>query len=88
MSVEKPAVENILTLARASAKARKTTVSAISRIAHGDSRALGQLADGSGSITLRKYESAMTWLRDPMNWPDGHKIPSEPWRMVRRKNGE
>lgn len=75
-------VDNLLRLARALAKARGVSLNAVSRAAHGDSPAFAKLEGGEGSITVRKYDEAMIYLRDPANWPAGSKIPTphEPWR--------
>lgn len=88
--LEPVAVGNLLKLAKALAKASGRTLSAISRSAHGDGRCLDQLAKGTGSITLRKHDEAMLYLQDPMNWPNGAKIPTvdEPWRRAARTRGD
>lgn len=80
-NLEPAAVNNLLKLATACATARGVGLARISTLCHGDSRTLGYLESGEGSITLRKYDEAMAWLRKPSNWPKGSKIPkiSEPW---------
>lgn len=87
--LESVAVDNLLTLARALAQARrrrrhKCSLRTVSRACHGDASALPNLARGAGSITLRKYDEAMGWLLDPKNWPEGAAIPRvrEPWSSI------
>ncbi len=70
------AIEDLLLLARACAKARGCQITTISRLSHGDPPAITNLIDGTGSITLRKHTHTMEWLQDPINWPDGWKIPA------------
>ncbi len=78
------AADSLLTLARAMSRARDVSLDRVSYLAHGDSPALGKLANGTGSITLRKWGSAMTWLSDRKNWPKGTK-PPKVWRPPQLK---
>lgn len=89
-NLETVAVKNLLTLASACAEARGTGLARISTLCHGDSRTLGYLEKGSGSITLRKYDEAMAWLRKPANWPKGSKIPKvpDPWSAPKRRKAK
>lgn len=79
--------ENLLTMARVYAKARKIKLASVSRFAHGDSRAFQNLSRGKGSITLRKYDSSMGWLFG--HWPEGEPFPVLPFdvQLSSPKNG-
>ena len=81
VSLEPLAVQNLLTLAEACAKARDVKLSTISRLAHGDPSTLEKIRQGAASITLRKYDETMAWLKDPENWPPATATPKvwEPW---------
>ena len=92
-SLESVALGNLLTLALACAKARDVKLSTISRLAHGDPMTLDKIKAGDASITLRKYEDSMTWLKSPENWPPKAVLPKiwEPWlysKPGRRPKGD
>lgn len=83
--LEALAIDNLITMAVACAKARDCQLSTISRLAHGDPDTFDKIRRGEASITLRKYETSMAWLRDRENWPEKAVIPKiwEPWRRAR-----
>lgn len=61
--------DNLLTLARAYAKARGIKLSTLSRFAHGDPPFFDKLGKAKAvGFTVRKYDQAMQWFRN--NWPD------------------
>lgn len=83
-------VDNIKVLAKANARARGVLLMTVIRHAYGDQPSYKRLVRGRGSITVRKYEECIAWLRDPANWPEGATIPEvdEPWRQSRPKPKE
>ncbi len=86
-NLEAVAVKVLLTLADACAEARGVQLRTISRLCHGDPPALDRLKTGEGSITLRKYDESMCWLRDRTNWPPGSLMPriNEPWKRAAKE---
>ena len=83
--LESVALDALMTLALACAKARDVKLSTISRLAHGDPSTLEKIRQGNASITLRKYEDSMAWLKDPENWPPKAVLPKvwEPWSYAK-----
>lgn len=89
MTLEQLAASNILVLARALAAAKGISLAGVSSRAHGDSEAFDKLEALTGSMTLRKYDASMAFLRDRKNWPEGATVPKvwEPWLTTSRKGG-
>lgn len=81
------AADNLLTISRALAKARGSSLARVSRMCYGNSYVLDNIAARKISITAKKYDAAMVWLLNPENWPEGSKIPKPPWRWRRDNTG-
>lgn len=79
-------IDNVLRLAKAYSKAKGWKgLSQVSREAHGDWRTFERLAQGEGSLTLRKYVEIRQWFenhRGTFRWPRLY----EPWAEGRPRN--
>lgn len=80
--------ENLLTVARAYAAERGLTLAAVSRRCHGDSRTLGNIERGAGSMTLPKLDEVMEWFCRDGNWPKSLRLDGI-WAVPRatKRNG-
>lgn len=78
-------VKNLLAMARGyiaanvAAGRKKILLSSVSRACHGDAGVLDTLAEGKGSITMRKYDEAMAKLYE--RWPEGQGFPVLPFKV-------
>jgi hypothetical protein len=90
MSYEAILREYVLLLAKAYAKARKVKLTTVSLLAYGDRPFLSALAEQAkkdrrrqtrsgrqASMTWRKMDDVINWLKTPSNWPDGN-MPALP----------
>lgn len=65
--------DNLLTVARRFAEARRIKLTTVSRLAHGDDPFFDRLAKKQGSFTARKYDEVMQKFREL--WPEGIEFP-------------
>lgn len=88
-TVESVLLSNILRLAHAYADARGLSFARVSDLACDDSRTFARLEAGEASVTLRKYQQAMTWFA--RRWPAGvpwPKMETVPLRRPKRTGDE
>lgn len=67
------ATEQLLTVAKAYARATGLSLTTVSTHALGDGKRLA-LIEGGASITVHRLEKTMTWFAQ--SWPDGTKWPA------------
>lgn len=86
--IAKICTNNLLKLGRAFAKSRKPPykLTTVSTMIHGDPQLLPRLADGKGSITVRKYDAVMAYF--DRKWPEGVPRPEiQPLMPIKADGG-